>query len=133
MSLSSRITIAVAVLFATAGSLAAQGSGENAVAGDPTAPAVTTAAPAPSPSNESKPISLAPFAQDASVGVRQHESNGRSPVALPKPARTSNSVALMIVGGAMLVAGAIIGDTGGTLIMVGGVVVGAIGLYRYLQ
>ena len=51
-------------------------------------------------------------------------------------ARTTNqnqARAMMIVGVAALIAGAIIGDTPGTIIMVGGTVVGLIGLYEYLQ
>jgi hypothetical protein len=40
---------------------------------------------------------------------------------------------MMIVGGAVLIVGAIVGGTSGTIIMVGGGVVGIIGLYRYLQ
>ena len=39
----------------------------------------------------------------------------------------------MIVGFAGLVAGAIIGGTAGTLIMVGGAALGLWGLYNYLQ
>jgi hypothetical protein len=42
-------------------------------------------------------------------------------------------VALMIVGGAALLAGVIIGGDAGTLIAIGGVVAGLIGLYQYLQ
>lgn len=41
--------------------------------------------------------------------------------------------AMMVVGVAGLIAGAIIGGTPGTIIMVGGTVVGLIGLYDYLQ
>lgn len=41
--------------------------------------------------------------------------------------------ALMIVGGAALLAGAIIGDDAGAIIMVGGAVIGLVGLYEYLQ
>jgi hypothetical protein len=45
----------------------------------------------------------------------------------------STNVAMMIVGGAALVVGSVIhGDTG-TIIMVGGGVIGLIGLYRYLR
>ena len=40
---------------------------------------------------------------------------------------------MMIVGGAALIVGAVIGDTPGTIIMVGGAVVGLVGLYQYLQ
>jgi hypothetical protein len=41
--------------------------------------------------------------------------------------------AMMIVGVAALLAGAIIGHTSGNVIMVGGTVVGLIGLFEYLQ
>ena len=41
--------------------------------------------------------------------------------------------AMMIVGGAALLAGAIIGGDAGAIIMVGGAVVGLVGLYEYLQ
>ena len=40
---------------------------------------------------------------------------------------------MMIVGGAALIVGAIIGGTPGTIVMVGGGVVGLIGLYNYLE
>jgi len=42
-------------------------------------------------------------------------------------------MAMMIVGGATFLAGAIVGDTPGTIMMVGGAVIGLIGLYQYLQ
>ncbi len=41
--------------------------------------------------------------------------------------------AMMIVGVAGLLAGAVIGGTPGTIIMIGGAVVGLVGLYEYLQ
>ena len=41
--------------------------------------------------------------------------------------------AMMIVGGAAILVGAIIGDDPGTVLMVGGAVVGLYGLYKYLQ
>lgn len=47
--------------------------------------------------------------------------------------RTSHNVALMIVGGAGLIVGSIVEGDAGTVIMIGGGVVGLIGLYRYLQ
>ena len=48
--------------------------------------------------------------------------------------RTSNrnAVALMIVGGAALVVGAVIGDDAGTLVMLGGAGIGLYGLYLFL-
>jgi hypothetical protein len=39
----------------------------------------------------------------------------------------------MIVGGAALLVGAVIGGNAGTIIMVGGGVVGLYGLYKFLQ
>jgi hypothetical protein len=54
-----------------------------------------------------------------------------TPAALREP--TSANVALMIVGGAALVLGAVIGGDEGTIIMIGGGGVGLLGLYRYLR
>ena len=42
-------------------------------------------------------------------------------------------VALMVVGGGALLAGLIIGNDVGTVIAIGGLVIGLIGLYQYLQ
>jgi hypothetical protein len=47
--------------------------------------------------------------------------------------RQSRPVALMIVGGAAFVLGALIGGDIGLLFMIGGAVALLIGLYRYLQ
>jgi hypothetical protein len=47
--------------------------------------------------------------------------------------RQSRPVALMIVGGAAFVLGALIGSEVGTLFMIGGAVALLVGLYRYLQ
>ena len=47
--------------------------------------------------------------------------------------RRSQSVALMIVGGAGMIVGSLIeGDTG-TIIMAGGGVIGLVGLFEYLR
>jgi hypothetical protein len=46
---------------------------------------------------------------------------------------TGKPVALMIVGGAAIVLGAVIGDAAGTLFMIGGAVALLVGLYQYLQ
>jgi hypothetical protein len=51
---------------------------------------------------------------------------------LPGVQRTSTDVALMIVGGAALILGSVIGDDAGAMMMVGGGVVGLVGLYQYL-
>jgi len=54
----------------------------------------------------------------------------------PTPAQRKNMgqpVALMVVGGAAVLLGAIVGGDVGTVIMVGGVVAFLIGLYEYVQ
>ncbi|MBX6364708.1 MAG: hypothetical protein IRZ00_12640 [Gemmatimonadetes bacterium] len=50
-------------------------------------------------------------------------------------AATSNGpgIALMAAGGALFVAGAIVGGDAGTLLMVGGAGIGAYGIYIYLR
>ncbi|MGQ0713897.1 MAG: hypothetical protein ACT4PJ_09195 [Gemmatimonadaceae bacterium] len=47
--------------------------------------------------------------------------------------RITRSESLMIIGGAIFLAGAIIGNDAGTIIMIGGAAVGIYGLYLYLQ
>ena len=74
-----------------------------------------------------------PTLEGATAGFQRETVQGvRKPVVLAA-ARQSNSTALMIVGGAAFLAGAIIGDDAGTIIMVGGAAVGLYGLYLYLQ
>jgi len=51
----------------------------------------------------------------------------------PVLAARGESVALMVAGGALFVAGAIVGGDAGTLLMVGGAVVGAYGVYLYFR
>ena len=57
----------------------------------------------------------------------------REASALKRRARFSRSETLMIIGGATFLAGSIIGDDAGTIVMVGGAAVGLYGLYLYLQ
>jgi hypothetical protein len=78
-------------------------------------------------------VSFAPFAANAAVGVHSTSPDMPAPIAPPRTGRQDQGVTLMIIGGAALLGGAIIGGSGGTLIAVGGIVVGAIGLYKYLQ
>jgi hypothetical protein len=55
------------------------------------------------------------------------------PGALDIRRQLRRSETLMIVGGAIFLAGAIIGDDAGTIIMIGGAGIGIYGLYLYLQ
>ena len=86
------------------------------------------------------PVSLSRTA-DASAGVSVnglrsavHARTSVAPLSVnAQKANLGQSQALMIVGGAALIVGAIIGDDPGTVIMVGGAIVGLYGLYQYLQ
>jgi hypothetical protein len=69
----------------------------------------------------------------AGVHVRETSRPDRPTIAAPQHANLGQARAMMVVGVAALIAGAIIGDTPGTIVMVGGAVIGLIGLYDYLQ
>ena len=79
-------------------------------------------------------ISAAPVLARQSVGAR-HLSGVPTPAKNPAPFRadTRQNRALMIVGGAAMLTGAVVGRDAGVLISVGGAVVFLWGLYQYLQ
>ena len=76
-----------------------------------------------------------PTLDDATVGIHHTVAQtATTPTnATPTVRRGDQPTALMIVGGAAFLAGAIIGGDAGTIIMVGGAAVGLYGLYLYLQ
>lgn len=84
-------------------------------------------------------VTTTPAAGASMTGLRsavhsRETARPLSPVAAPADrAGLGQARAMMIVGGAALVAGAIIGGDAGTIIMVGGAVIGLIGLYDWLQ
>jgi hypothetical protein len=72
-----------------------------------------------------------PSASSARVAAHAlSTSRGAAPVFQDK--KPKRSVVFMIVGGAALVVGAVIGDDAGTIVMLGGAAIGLYGLYRYL-
>ena len=78
--------------------------------------------------------SAGPTMRAASVAVRPFLPFGASvPRAWDAERALKRSETLMIVGGAIFLAGAIIGDDAGTVIMISGAAVGIYGLYLYLQ
>jgi len=86
-----------------------------------------------------RPVASAPTVQNIgptrdalSVAVKQSVPPLTSPSAASS-AGLSQPQALMIVGGAAILVGAIVGDTAGDVFMVGGAIVGLYGLYKYLQ
>ena len=69
----------------------------------------------------------------AGVHLRETIPMDRPALAAAAGRNLGQSRAMMVVGLAGLISGAIIGGDAGTIIMVGGTVVGLIGLYEYLQ
>ena len=128
-----RAFAAAVAVFMVAAPLAAQDQSEVMQA-----PATTSATSAPStvvpaPAAERAP-SLAPLAQNMSAGVRSNASQ-QTPAGplVPSEGSVGRNPALMIVGVAALLVGAVVGGNAGTIVMIGGGVVGLIGLWNYLQ
>ena len=67
------------------------------------------------------------------TGFRTPTASADSTAVPLQTRRERQSIALMIVGGAAVVLGAVIGDDVGTLFMIGGAVALLIGLYKYLS
>lgn len=131
-----RFFIASAAL-AIAAPLLAQGGSAAAVVIAPDSGAATVSmvpATAPQATNASPVLAVAstPTLANAAAGVRIHADAAPLNAPLPRE-RVDRNPALMIVGGVALVAGSIIGGRTGTIIMVGGAVVGLVGLWNYLQ
>jgi hypothetical protein len=83
--------------------------------------------------SETQPSS-GPTILAASAAVRPNlRMDASIPRALDVRQQLRRSETLMIVGGAILLAGAIIGGDAGTIIMIGGAGVAIYGLYLYLQ
>ena len=111
-----------------------------ALAQDPTsssafrAPVVVTDSTIPLTEARVDSSSVGPSMDGLRAGVHSPTTaRPNQPLMAPNQAGLGEARAMMIVGGAALIVGAVIGDTPGTLIMVGGAVVGLVGLYKYLQ
>lgn len=94
------------------------------------------AAPAPVvTASVDAPATAGPTIDDATVGIKHTAAQtATAPTnATPAVRHGDQATTLMIVGGAALLAGAIINNEAGTIIMVGGAAVGLYGLYLYLQ
>jgi hypothetical protein len=89
------------------------------------APVTVAPTPAAAPS-------LASVEAAAPVGARL--ITVASPLApAPIPRDVGRNPALMIVGGAMMIVGAVVGGDSGTLIMIGGGGIGLFGLWQFLR
>lgn len=119
------IVVASALALFTTSEAGAQGLDSTAVAVDSSQTAEHTMA-GPTMAAASVAVRAVARVPETRAGVedalRQEQVRGQG-----------NEVALMIVGGAALVAGLLIGDDAGALLAVGGAVVGLYGLYQYVR
>lgn len=106
--------------------------------------ALAVAAPASAQQIPDRDVGVAPFASAMqalapviSLGPETaFESAAASEIPLavaPVAMSRSQSVPLMVVGGAALIVGSLIDGDTGTIIMVGGGVLGLVGLFQYLR
>ena len=130
MSIRRSFTTALAV-FIFAAPLAAQHAEPDAMA--PSAVPATVSAPAAETVPVAAPaMSLAPTRDNGVVGVRT-ATTPFTPLARPAAGENSRNTALMIIGGATLLVGAVVGGSAGTIIMITGGAIGLIGLWNYLN
>ena len=104
--------------------------GAQSVSQNDSTPTPTVAAPVSQP--DSAVDARGPRLAAARVAVHAESTPIGAPPVIQNRGSNRNSVALMAVGGAALVIGAVIGDDAGTLVMLGGAVVGLYGLYLFL-
>lgn len=142
MSRRRRFATAIAVFSLAAplvSALAAQ-----AIAQDTVAQVVATSADTvPTAASMTIPIAFAERVASPSLitpaGVTQPKvaigarASAATPYAMRYSSQGSRNPAMMIVGGAALIVGAVIGGQAGTIVMVGGSVLGLVGLWNYLQ
>jgi hypothetical protein len=128
MSQNRRILTVLAALVVAAPMFAqdiAQNAAAPATAAVVTAPVVTDAVA------DRAPVS-GPTMQSSTVGVRANAGQA-APVTVPATPSSGHSPALMIVGVAALLVGAVVGGSAGTIVMIVGGVMGLVGLWQYLQ
>jgi hypothetical protein len=94
--------------------------------------------PATSGAQKSAPLApQGPTIQSAAVGFRVSEAKVDASTKVTSTAlvqrHQGQDVALMAVGVGAMIAGALIGGTAGTIIIIGGAAMGLYGLYHYLE
>ena len=99
-------------------------------------PAAIAIAQAPAASSASKAparSTTGPTVAASVAGIKASSTAAAKPMAAERNLGAGRNVALMVVGGAALIIGAVIGGTAGVLIAVGGAAVGLYGLYHFVQ
>ena len=131
MSGHNTLATAIFVLLAAA-PVAAQGVSQDLATSTGSSLLVSLAIEAPA-APLSTPSALGPTTLSGVAGVRVDASTSvYAPAAVAVQSR-SNNPAMMIVGGAAMIVGAVIGGDAGTIVMVVGGVIGLVGLWNFLQ
>ena len=98
-----------------------------------TSPGAIAIAQAPQKATTAQRASAGPTVAASVVGIRRAETAKKVAPAAETHIGAGKNVALMVVGGAALIIGAVIGGTAGVLIAVAGAAVGLYGLYNFVQ
>jgi hypothetical protein len=99
---------------------------------DVTAPRDTAVAPSPNAAATAERAAAGPSVETASVAVRRTATTNSE--ALPSADISRNTgLKWMVVGGAAILTGVVVGGDAGYAISIGGAVIGLIGLYNFLQ
>jgi hypothetical protein len=142
MSLRRRIATVIAVFSLSApliSALAAQATAQDTVAQvgatsvDPVPTAAPTTAPIAFAERAVSPALITPAGvtqPKSAVGAR---ASAAAPFAMRSASEGSHNPAMMVVGGAALIVGAVVGGKAGTIVMIGGGILGLVGLWNYLQ
>lgn len=111
-------------------------SAQAAVAMDATVDLATPIAQAPlaaTPTETTAPIAGPRLDQGRSGIAAVREAARTAPAPVPQEISRRRGVPQMIIGGAAILGGALVGDDAGSIISVAGLVYGLYGLYLYLQ
>ncbi len=99
-----------------------------------TSPGAIALAQTPSKTAPAQRVVAGPSVSASVVGVRRAEvAKNLAPAKGGTHMGAGQNVALMVVGGAALIIGAVIGGTPGVLIAVAGAAIGLYGLYNFVQ
>ncbi len=94
---------------------------------------LTAQAPTPAAAPSFSSTSAGPTVSSSAVGIRRAPAANAAVPAADARMGAGRNVALMVVGGAALIIGAVIGGTAGVLIAVTGAAIGLYGLYNFIQ
>ena len=97
------------------------------------APSATSATTIVSPAPAAAPVASGPTLDAGSVAVRRPVTESLTMAPVAAGGSHSQGTTLMIVGGAAILTGLVVGTDAGHAISVAGAVVGLYGLYLYLQ